>query len=773
MLSARRVALSHRWPGVKELWPEVAPTGVWLALAVVSSVVLALTHSPVAPLPGVVTLLMLPGATVLSYFETRPASVAGRVILAVCLSMMTVMVVGGLASLLLPHLGIAQPLDAIPQSVIWFILAGLMLSVGAFKRRDPVTWIFEGVGIKNVYVGFACGVLVLFSILGVAQLNHTGNARLATFSAAIDVVVLIATAIGGWSRTGRWPLNSLLYCASLALLVSTSLRGGNLYGWDIHQEFGDAWGTAHAGVWVIPSDQDPYASMLSLTVLPAVLHSLAKLRLLAFFQLVVPAILALLPLAVFSTIRYVPRWVTSGRTIPRTGVALSVVVGLIVASVAFSSELVSITRQAMALTMLAALVMVVFDRTMLKRPAQIIVGLLIVAISFTHYTTSYLLAAVIVCSWSIGVVWSKGWFGTPRDRIEKHRHDVQSRKLIGVGLAAVSLVAALGWNLVITRNDALGAPVSALTAKGIGLSGSTNASNISTRKFERLLVSQFKMTDSWIVPERGSNSIRLVAAKTPSTPGVVPSAGGAWQELNYLAVESIWIMLALSLLYGVFRLGRRSYDYSADLVGLGVAGLCIGGFLRFSGTLAVFFDPERAAILTAILLAAPLTLFLDDLVTLFAKATVYWRRIVSGLGFAWLTILVAGATGISVLFFGGVAPGSLSGRDWNADEFTVSTPELATAVWLRKHLNSSDIVQSDYEGQIVLLAEPGSYHLVTEILPPVVDIGAYVYLSTPDLMDDMTEAQSGPYVSSFRSNLGFFNHHFYVIYSTGTTRVYH
>jgi uncharacterized membrane protein len=694
--------------------------------------------------------------------------------------MMVIMVVGGVASLIGPHVGVAHPLDVLPESVIWFLLAVLVVWFSITRRRDPVTWIFEGVTTTNVYVALACGILVVLSILGAAQLNHSGNARLAVVATTIDVVVLLAGAVGGWSRTSRWPLNSLLYFASLALLVSTSLRGGNLYGWDIHQEFGDAWNTVHAGVWSIPSNHDPYASMLSLTVLPAVLHSLVKLRLLAFFELVVPAILALLPLALFTTIRSVPRWITSGRPTPRTGLAFGVVVGLIVSSVAFASELASITRQAMAMTMLTVLVMVLFDRTMSKRPAQIIIGLLIVTISFTHYTTSYLLAVIIACAWIAGLAWSRGRLGRPRGMVDKHRYDVRSRKIIGVGLVVVAVVASVGWNLVITRNDALGAPATALSAKGAGLSGSVNTVNVSPREFERLLVSQFKKTDSWIVPAHGAASVPLVSATTPSTPGVAPSLGGSWGELNYLAVESIWVMLGISLLYGILRLGRRRlYEYSADLVGLGVAGLLIGGFLRFSGTLAAFYDPERAAILTAILLAAPVTLFLDDVFSSLSKVkrirTDRLTQILSGAGLVWLVVLVVGATGLGALFFGGQAPGSLSGRDWNADEFTVSTSELATAVWMRNNLNSSDVVQSDFDGQIVLLAEPGGYHLVSEIVPPVVDKGAYIYLSTSNLADDMTqaEAEGGTYQSTFKSTLGFFNRDFYVVYSTGATRVYH
>lgn len=771
-------SLVARLPPIKD-WPSISPTTNWLLATVMLSIALALFHSPLAPVPGLVALLLVPGATVMSYFGARPANTAGRVVLAVCLSMMVIMVVGGIASLVGPHIGISRPLDVLPEFVIWFFLAVLILRIGV-KRHDPITWIFEGVHTSQIYCGMMVSALAILSILGVAQLNHTGDARLAAFATTLDVIVLLLAVVGGWRRTSTWPLNTILYFASFALLLSTSLRGGNLYGWDIHQEFGDAWNTVQTGVWVIPSDRNPYESMLSLTVLPTILHSLVKLRLLAFFQLVVPAILALLPVAVFTTIRSVPRWITTGRTAPRDGLALAVAVGLIISSVAFASDLVSITRQAMSLTMLTAIVMVLFDRAMPKHTAQIIVGLLIVAISFTHYTTSYLLAAIFVSAWMVSFIWSQGWLGIPRTRIDKHRYDVRPRKIVGVGLVVVSLVAALGWNLVITRNDALGGPSSALTAKGVGLTASTNNINVSPREFERLLVRQFKQSDGWIVPVKKSESVPLKAAATPSTPGVLPGLSGEWQELSYLVVESIWVLLGVSLLYGIFRLGRRrSYEYSADLVGFGVAGLLIGGFLRFSGTLAPLFDPERAAIFTAILLAAPLTLFLDDMVsllrdgqTLRAKGRIWGVRVAS---FVWLVVLVVGATGLGALFFGGQAPGSLSGRDWNADEFTVSTPEQATAVWLRNALNATDVVQSDFEGQIVLLSEPGSYHLIPEILPPVVDRGAYVYLSTPDLADHMTEAEAegGLYVSSFRTTLPFFDKYFYVVYSTGATRVYH
>jgi len=694
--------------------------------------------------------------------------------------MLAIMVVGGVASLLGPPFGIAHPLNPIPESALWLAIAIVILVTSAIKRRDPVTWVFEGVHAKQVSIVLASGVLPVLSILGVAQLNYSGNDHLAVVATTFYVVLLLTGVVGGWSRTSRWPLSTLLYSVSLALLLSSSLRGAHLYGWDIQQEFGVASNTIHAGRWVIPPNHDPYASMLSLTVLPAVLHSLVRLRLLAFFQLVIPAILALLPLTVFSTIRSVPRWITTGRATPRPGLAFGVVAGLIVSSVAFSSELVSITRQAMSLTILTALVMVLFDRTMLKRPAWIIVALLVVGISFTHYTTSYLLAGILLCAWLVSLLWSRGWLGTAKGKREKHRYDMKSRNIINGWLVATAFIAAFGWNLGITRNYALTAPASAISVKGAGLATSTGSLFIPPGELERILEKDIAKNASWILPLPDANAVHLTAAHVPTAPGIVPNLAKLWNKASLLVDESLWGILGVALLYGVFRLGRRrSYEYTSDLVGLAVAGLLVGGFLRFSATLAAFYSPERAAIFTAILLAAPVTLFLDDSVTmLYNLGARAHRRIVQvafSAGALFLVILMIEATGLGALFFGGEPPGSLSNSDLNVQQFTVTTPELATAQWLRAHTSTGDVVQSDLYGHLVLLSEPGKYDLVDEIMPPGVDEGSYIYLSAVNLANHVSQASAdnGNDISIYRSNIQFFNQNFFIVYSTGSTRVYH
>jgi uncharacterized membrane protein len=417
---------------------------------------------------------------------------------------------------------------------------------------------------------------------------------------------------------------------------------------------------------------------------------------------------------------------------------------------------------------------------MTKRPAQFVIGLLLVAISFTHYTTSYLLAAILLCAWVVSLLWSKGWLGTPKVKREKHRRDVNSRRLINAALVVVALTAAFGWNLGVTRNSALTAPANAITTKGADFATSIGSTYIPPRELERLLLQELHVEDSWLIPVSNSSSVKLIAAPVVTSPGVAPKLAGLWNELSYLTVESVWLLLGVALLYGLFRLGRRrSYEYSSDLVGLAVAGLMVGALLRFSGTLAAFYNPERAAIFTAILLAAPVTLFLDDLARLSREVKALQRdwvkRATPIVGIACLTILVVTATGLNDLFFGGVPPANLVAKGLNVQNSTVSTPELATAAWLRNNVVAPQVVQSDLFGQLVLSSEPGSYNLLTEIVPPGVDEGSYIYLSTVNLAQDTSQASttSIDHIGIYRTNLGFFNQHFFVVYSTGATRVYH
>ena len=154
------------WPKFGKLWPEVVPTLRWLIAALVSSVGLSLIHSPIAPLPGVVTILVVPGAALLSLLHTRPLNAPARVVLSVCLSMMIIMLEGLVASLILSPLGVRNPLAATTQIVIWTAIAIVILVVCAIQRRYSVSWALDGITTQQVATLLASGVLILIADTG-------------------------------------------------------------------------------------------------------------------------------------------------------------------------------------------------------------------------------------------------------------------------------------------------------------------------------------------------------------------------------------------------------------------------------------------------------------------------------------------------------------------------------------------------------------------------------------------------------------------------------
>jgi hypothetical protein len=118
---------------------------------------------------------------------------------------------------------------------------------------------------------------------------------------------------------------------------------------------------------------------------------------------------------------------------------------------------------------------------------------------------------------------------------------------------------------------------------------------------------------------------------------------------------------------------------------------------------------------------------------------------------------------LGAVYFAGGPQGSLSAGDLNAQQFTVSTPEFATAVWLRNHVTPPDVVQSDYFGRLVLLSEPGDFGVLNEIVPPEVDRGSFIYLSTVNLINRSAQVFVNGYDSIYRTNVEFFNQNFYVV----------
>ena len=197
------------------------------------------------------------------------------------------------------------------------------------------------------------------------------------------------------SRFDENLLKVVLYAVGLALGWSYSLRGDGVYGFDISTEYQRLEQTISTGVWHAAHPNDAYGAMLSVTVMPAELHALSGVSGLLMLKVVYPMIYALFPVAIFDLARRIlpPCWAF---------IAAAFTMG----QYAFT-EIVSLSRQEIALLFFVALITAMLDRQIPRRAQWSLVVLLSLAMVLSHYSTTYM--AVTVIGLMLPLQWAASW----------------------------------------------------------------------------------------------------------------------------------------------------------------------------------------------------------------------------------------------------------------------------------------------------------------------------------------------------------------------------
>jgi hypothetical protein len=679
---------------------------------------------------------------------------AARLVLAGGLGIGVVAGFAGLVSVIGSRLGSARPLDFYPFFPATLVLLAGLGVAASLRGRGVVAYLLDGVRPRQAVGFLATLTLPLFSVTAAGRLLAIGDPSWARWGTLIDcVIVLILVVTAFWKRHEWTP--PLLYSATLAILLSSSLRSHFLYGWDINKEYGVASVTQAAGGWHIPTSHDAYASMLSLTAFPVGVHNLTGLSLLAFFRVLMPCLIALVPVGVYALLR------SEGphRPTASPGAAVLIAGALILANGAYPVEMVTVTRQGMACVLLVGLLLVWFANL----PKRALLGLsaaLLLALSYTHYTSSYILAMLTLSAWVGGGIWRK---------VTRTKAPLVVNGAV-VGLAWLT---SLGWNMAITANDALVSPTTGITKSGIGLATSTDTSIVPINQMLKLLQAALVPTITWLKSLPGAQFYKVTDSIAPAQPARYQSIGVHWPTVNALAHQAVTYSQVIAVMALAVYLWRHKGKYSIGptMIGLSIGAIGLSSVVRFSFTAASFFNPERASLVTLIVLAIPLAWMIDSVVG--------WHKYLrwpAGLGAAGLsTILLASSSGFATLAFGGTLPAAITAHGESIERFGVSSAEVATGVWMQTNLNrSQDLIQTDRYGQLILESHPANYGLFPVLLPQLIDPRSFIYVSTSNLVDGRSRiaTDKGLNLSVYNTPIDLLNQHFYVFYSTDETRIY-
>ncbi len=711
----------------------------------------------------VAVIICLPGASLMSIFAIRPTSMAGRGTLAVGLGILSNCVVGGVMNYLRALYGIAQPLAIIPTSITLLIVSVISIFASQLRGRDPVRYFFEGQSALMTLRSIPFVALPVVSVLGAARLNNQQSPALAEVALILAVLTLAAgITYAYFCRENRPPLG-LVYFSTLGILLSSSLRGDRSFGWDIQKEYGVMAHTISQQIWHVPANHDAYASMLSLTIFPSMLSSVAGLSALTFCRVLVPMLLALLPVAVIAIMSVRIRFMEKVQPPIANWICLATASCLIIGAAVFPNELPAIGRQSIAMIMVAGIILAWFDADIAESKARIVSLSLLAGLAFVHYTTAYILMVIISGAW-LSILLAR--FIRKRFKADDHTDVATFGNLITWVAVSVSTSTALLWNLLITHNDALSLPRATIAKNGVGLVSVISTAAVSAKEYSKAIL-QEAATIKWLEVPPGASSYSLVDDKAPTVQGIVPGISKYFHGLTFASHEMIILMEVLGLGFLLWMVLRNRSRINLDVFGLAFALVALSALLRFSGSLGSVFNPARVLPVAGICMAVPVGLLIQAI-----------GRRYRGLSFvavgALAVVLMVDTVGLGSLLTGGTPPASLVAKGENPERFIVSSADFGTAQWLGG-LPKNSVVATDRYGYLPLLSVPGPRGLIPHIAPGMTDKNSFVFASMSNIKTGRARGKL-PHsrgIAVFQFPADWFYENYSVVYSTGVTRVYH
>lgn len=322
------------------------------------------------------------------------------------LSLVTLMVIGLSINQLVPlAYGQRAPLTTFNFALVIAGFVTIMSILTAFRLRPK-----QQFRRYKFYLGFSflaqhkqkAGQIILALMLlaalpflaigGANTLNNGGSNWL-----ALVTLGLVAVVIFWFAWTNKQYLLALypfvLYCVFAAILLGTSMRGWEITGHDVMQEFQVFQLTSQHSLWSMGFYQDAYMACLSITILPTIFERLTGIYDPYIYKLVFQLIFALSGPILFSGLRaYVPR---------KTAFLAAIV---FMSFPTFLMDIMMLNRQEIAFVCFLLALLAGLDRQLPRIARHILIILFLGGTVLSHYSTSYMLVGVLGIALVIGVM---------------------------------------------------------------------------------------------------------------------------------------------------------------------------------------------------------------------------------------------------------------------------------------------------------------------------------------------------------------------------------
>lgn len=713
--------------------------GIWVFQALLVILLLSV--------PGVILLraLRIPGRTV-AYF---PALVP-------CGSIVVLLGSGLALDLIGPLIGLKNPLRTTPVLVCLELCCILLLALSINAGPDvKIPW--RSIP-KPGHLAWPLA-LPLMAAAGAMRLNNGHSNSVAVVVLFLCIGILIASVLFA-SRIDETLLAVILYSVGLAMMWSYSLRGSLVYGFDIATEYQRLNQTIAAGVWHFPHHNDAYGAMLSVTVMPTELHFLSGLSAPLVLKLVYPVIGALFPVEIFCLAR---------RVLARSWAFLAA--AFTVAQASFAQELPALARQEIALVLFAALVAVMLASELARRSQWGLVVLLSLAMVVSHYSTTYVAIALI--GLALPLQWVTSWF-----------RDV-ARVTGAIALSFVAILAgAFIWYGQLTKiSSGLEQVTQAVAAQGLDLLPTQNSGEsplaayfqstqptMSATRYEQLVHAQYALNEPSIAPfpDASLSEYALHNSVPPTSRVKLAIVHSAINLGSLISQELLNLLGAIGALIMVLRRNTSVVTRQIGLLGLAAALFLV--VVRLSGTLAVFYNNERALLQALGIFSIAFCWAMQGLANLRDLA----RVVVLLAGAALLAVFITNTSGLSNAILGGGTETNLANSGEDFERFLMTTPELASADWLGSEVRPGQLVYADRYAQLPLVAMTGiSQSVIADVTPLTINQSAWIYADSANVVDKRGRVIFDNDVVTYIYPIDFLDANFDVVYTDGSSEVFH
>jgi uncharacterized membrane protein len=337
---------------------------------------------------GVGYLLLVPGILVLRVLRAHQLDSVRTTLFAVGLSIATVMGIGLFMNVVYPLFGIEQPLTLVP--VVGTVSAATVVLAAASYWRDRDFADDAEIDRQRVLspsILFLC-LLPFVAIFATHAMNvYSSNIGLLGLLVIIAATALWVCTSPSFPKEG-YPL--AVFAIALAMLFFASLISSNVWGWDSQKELYSANLVLTSGAWNSSLTESTNA-VASVTLLAPFLSLTSGVSVTWLFKIVYPLVFALVPLAIFVTVR------------SQTNDKIAFISAFFVTSLfTFFGEMPALARQEIAEFFLVLLLILIVDKyrsAVEKRRVFALFAVFAGSLVISHYALALIYLAYISLAW--------------------------------------------------------------------------------------------------------------------------------------------------------------------------------------------------------------------------------------------------------------------------------------------------------------------------------------------------------------------------------------